>query len=117
MGGQAQVDLVEDIWGQHKGKWARKKLRNISDPKARERFEKEIRALQSIHHPNILKIIDSDAKTGVPYYVAEYCEKGSLQQAGASRFRGDVAATNAVLLPIVDALVAAHNRGVTGRWS
>lgn len=114
-GAQAKVLLVEDTRREHKGQWAQKRLRKVHDAKARERFGKEVKAAQSVDHPNVLKIIDSDTQAERPYYVAEYCEKGSLQVTGASRFKGNITATNKILLPIVDALVAAHQKGVFHR--
>jgi hypothetical protein len=114
-GGQAQVSVVEDTRKEYPGQWALKRLRNVDDPKAKERFGQEVKAVQSINHPNILRIIHSDLASGRPYFVAEYCEGGSLQKNGASRYRGDIAATTQVLLPILDALVAAHKAGVFHR--
>lgn len=107
-GGQGQVQIVEDTQNEYPGQWALKRLRNIDDPKATERFGQEVKALQSIKHPHILKIIHSDLAAAKPYYVAEYCEGGSLQAMGAPQYKGDIIATMRVLLPIVDAIGAAH---------
>lgn len=114
-GGQAQVSIVTDTREEHPGEWALKRLKNIDDPEAKERFGREVRAVQSINHPNILRIIHSDLTAARPYFVAEYCEGGSLQKNGASRYKGNIAATREVVLPILDALVAAHKAGVFHR--
>lgn len=114
-GGQAQVSIVEDTRNEYTGQWALKRLKNIDDPKAKERFGQEVKAVQSINHPNILRIIDSDLTVERPYFVAEYCEHGSLSKIGASVYKGDIAATREVVLPILDALVAAHKAGVFHR--
>jgi len=114
-GGQAQVSIVQDTRNEYTGQWALKRLKNIDDPRAKERFGQEVNAVQQINHPNILKIIHSDLTAEKPYFVAEYCERGSLQKTGASRYKGDIVATREVLLPILDALVAAHKAGVVHR--
>jgi len=78
-------------------------------------FETEVRAVQFIKHPNVLKIVDSDLSTDRPYLIAEYCKKGSLQNVGAAAYRRSMSATLAVVLPILDALVAAHKAKVFHR--
>ena len=83
-GGQAQVSIVEDTRKEYPGEWALKRLKNVADPKAKERFRQEVEAVRSINHPNILKIIDSDLTSTRPNYVAEYCQGGSLEKIGAS---------------------------------
>ena len=114
-GGQAHVSLVEDTKEGLQGKWAKKRLKNNADPIRLARFEREVRAVQSINHPNVLKVVDSDLTADRPYFVAEYCERGSLQKTGASTFRGNVRATVAVVLPILDALIAAHKAKIFHR--
>lgn len=114
-GGQAQVFIVEDTRKEYPGQWALKELRNIDDPKAKERFGREVKAVQSLNHPNVLRIIHSDLAAERPYFVAEYCEGGSLQKIGASRYKGNMVATKEAVLPILDALVAAHKAGVIHR--
>jgi hypothetical protein len=107
-GGQAHIFLVEDTTREFAGQWVLKRLKNIDDPERRKRFEQEVEAVRSINHPNVLKVIDSDLAAERPYFVAEFCEGGSLQSNGASRYRGNILATTDVVLPILDALVAAH---------
>ncbi|MBZ5671147.1 MAG: serine/threonine protein kinase [Acidobacteriia bacterium] len=114
-GGQAEVSIVEDTRKEYTGQWALKRVKNIDDPKAKERFGQEVKAVQSINHPNILRISHSELTAERPYFVAEYCERGSLQKIGASPYKGDIAATREVVLPILDALVAAHKAGVFHR--
>jgi serine/threonine protein kinase len=99
---------VEDTTKEFPGQWAKKRLKNNTDPRRLAMFETEVRAVQSIKHPNVLKVVDSDLSADRPYFVAEYCERGSLQKVGAAAFRGNIRTTLAVVLPILDALVAAH---------
>lgn len=114
-GGQAQIVLVEDTTKEFQGVWTKKRLKNNTDPKRLAMFETEVRAVQSINHPNVLKVVDSDLSADRPYFVAEYCERGSLQKVGAAAYRGNMRATLAVVMPILDALVAAHKAKVFHR--
>lgn len=114
-GGQAHIVLVEDTTKEFQGVWAKKRLKNNTDPKRLAMFETEVRAVQSINHPNVLKVVDSDLSADRPYFIAEYCARGSLQKVGAAAFRGNISTTLAVVMPIVDALVAAHRAKVFHR--
>jgi hypothetical protein len=110
-GGQAHVFLVEDVRQEFKGNWVLKRLKNIDDPTRRARFQRETKVIQSINHPNVLKVIDSDLTGHRPYFVTEYCEQGSLLDTGASNFRGNLKTAARILLQIVDGLVVVHNTG------
>jgi hypothetical protein len=114
-GGQAHVFEVEDRKGEFQGKFVQKRLKNVKDPTRKARFEKEVRALHSIDHPNVLKVIDFDLDAERPYYVSEYCTHGSLDDTGALPYKANIQATSKIVLPIVEALVAAHRAGVIHR--
>jgi hypothetical protein len=114
-GGQAHIFVVEDKGKEFLGRWVLKRLKNIKDKARKARFAQEVRVTQSIEHPNVLKIIDKNLDAERPYFVAELCERGSLERVGASAYRGNIRATVDVLLPIADALVAAHRINVFHR--
>jgi len=114
-GGQSRVHLVEDITGKHPGQYALKLLKSVGNSQARARFKTEVEATQRIKHPNVLKICDFDLEATPPYYVAEYCERESLQKMGADRFKGNLKEALAVILPVAEALVAGHHEGVIHR--
>ena len=114
-GGQAQVYRVVDSTDQTPGQFALKPLRNCADETLRNRFEQEVSATLAIEHPNILRIYESELAVDRPYYVAEYCEGESLDKAEAGRFFGDIRRATEVLLPVIDALIAAHERRVYHR--
>lgn len=111
-GGQAHVFLVHDVTGIKAGEYVLKRLKNVE---RMDLFRREVEATQVLQHPNILRIIDFDLASDPSYYVAEYCEGGSLEKVGADKFKGDVTATVSVLKPIVYALNAAHQAGVIHR--
>ncbi len=54
------------------------------DGVARERFEREVRALSRCDHPNVVKILASGEHEGKPYYVMELIEGADLAQLAAS---------------------------------
>jgi serine/threonine protein kinase len=114
-GGQAQVYLVKDSDGLIPGTFALKPLAHIHDEERRTRFLREVEATQAIEHPNILHIYESDVAAERPYYVAEYCDGRSLEHVGAGRFKANIKATLDILLPVLDALVSAHRKGVYHR--
>lgn len=111
-GGQAHVFLVKDASKELAGQFALKRLRNAERI---DLFEREIGAVRKIQHPNMLRVVDYDLQGKKPYYVAEYCEGGSLEKIGAATYRGNLRKTVEVLLPIISAIEAAHAAGVVHR--
>jgi len=114
-GGQSRVQLVEDITGELPGQYALKLLKSACSSQARSRFKGEVDAIQRIKHPNVLVIYDCDLESTTPYYVAEYCEGGSLQKREAGAFKGKLIETLAVVFPVLDALTTAHRAGIIHR--
>jgi len=114
-GGQGHLFIVEDTTGEFAGQLVQKRLKNVDDQDRRKRFEDEVAVVRSLDHPNVLRVMYSDLTAERPYFIAEFCERGSLQETGALRFMGNIQTTAATLLPIIDALVAAHNAGVIHR--
>ena len=82
-----------------------------------QRFEREAQAAGQLHHPNIIDVIDmgDDAAYGLVFIVQEFLQGGDLakclKQVGALPPQAAVA----TLLPIMDALEAAHARGIVHR--
>jgi Tol biopolymer transport system component len=83
-----------------------------SSAEAIERFEREARAAASLNHPNICTIYD--VGTNPPFIAMELLEGETLQQRLA---RGplDVPTVADVTLALVDALDAAHGKGILHR--
>jgi tetratricopeptide (TPR) repeat protein len=90
------------------------KTAHHDDPRARERFDREAKAIASLDHPHICSLYDVGHDDGVDYFVMQYLEGETL----ASRLHGGP-------LPIADALKygsqiahaidTAHKRGITHR--
>ncbi len=85
-----------------------------SDPKFRERFEREARAIASLQHPNICVLHDLGRHEGTDFLVLEYLEGETLD----ARLRKGPLASEQVLrygAQIADALDKAHRQGITHR--
>ena len=83
-------------------------------PQARERFEREARAVSSLNHPHICTLHDVGHQDGIDYLVMEYLEGETL----AHRLRKGPLPIEQVLryaIQITDALDTAHKHGVIHR--
>jgi len=83
-----------------------------SSAQAIERFEREARAAASLNHPNICTIYD--VGTDPPFIAMELLEGETLQQR-LTRGPLDVGTVVDVTLALVDALDAAHGKGILHR--
>ena len=59
-GGQGTVFRVIDIRGEYPGEYA---LKRVLNPERHDRFEREIEAIKTIQHPNVVRLIDHSALT------------------------------------------------------
>src|SRR5215471_18819325 len=85
-------------------------------PGAAERMLTEARAAASIHHPAIVQIFDfGRTRDGDPFISMELLDGESLSSTLKRRERLPATKAIQVLLPIADALVVAHARGVVHR--
>jgi len=89
-----------------------KRLKNINRI---SQFEQEIRAILELRNKDVLRIVDYNTADDKPYYVAEFCELGSLEKIGADTFRGNIEKAVSILLPITRALASAHLKGIFHR--
>ena len=89
---------------------------NLLTSNSARRFQREGRALQSVKHPNIVEVYDTNAVQGLHYLVMEYLEGSPLSRIVRTRGGG---------LPVDEALHYArsvgaalaeiHGRGMTHR--
>src|SRR5262249_36107499 len=80
-------------------------------PDARERFEREARAISSLNHPNICQLYDVGEQNGIRYLVMEHLQGESLSH----RLHKGPLALDLVLrvgAEIGDGLQCAHRSGV-----
>jgi eukaryotic-like serine/threonine-protein kinase len=87
---------------------------HLSSPEARQRFEREARAISSLNHPHICTLHDIGQQDGTDYLVMEYLEGETL----ADRLRkGSLPLPQALQygVQIAEALDKAHRTGVVHR--
>src|SRR5579872_5685375 len=85
-----------------------------TDPEAKQRFDREARAISSLNHPNICTLYDVGHQDGTDYLVMESLEGETLEQ----RLRRGPAPLEHVLaigMEICEALEYAHERGIVHR--
>lgn len=79
-----------------------------------ERFEREVDILAQLHHPCIVRIIDTGIRHGDPYFVMDYVDGPSLDEFLAQQ-SPELDELVALFSRIVEAVNAAHLRGVMHR--
>jgi serine/threonine protein kinase len=88
-------------------------------PEVAQRFIREARATTAIAHPNIVEVLDldTDAARGITYIVQEFLEGETLEAHLAAQPGRRLAAREAlaIAVPVMGALVAAHERGIVHR--
>ena len=85
-----------------------------SDPAARQRFEREARAVAALSHPHICPLFDIGQQDGTDFLVMEYLDGETL---AARLARGKLPLDQALQygIQIADALAAAHKAGIIHR--
>jgi serine/threonine-protein kinase len=83
---------------------------------ATQRFMREARSSTRISHPVIVDVLDlGQEPDGTLYMVQEYLTGETLRQRLKARGKFPVPETLAIMTPVIDALVAAHEAGVLHR--
>lgn len=80
----------------------------LRDPGALARLERAM----AVRHPHLVRVLEARAAPEGAYVVMEALEGETLREVLARRGRLELAAALAVLLPVLDALHAAHAHGV-----
>ena len=113
-GGMATVYLARDL--KHGRQVAIKVLRpEYAQAIGPERFLREIEIAASIAHPHVLPLHDSGRAGGFLYYVMPFIEGESLRERLSRQGRLPVSEARRLFRQIVDALGAAHEKGVVHR--
>lgn len=84
-------------------------------PEHEERFLREIRALATLQHPNIVPLFDSGTAAGVAFYVMPLVDGESLRERLRREGSLSLPAALSVARQVAMALVEAHRRGVVHR--
>ena len=81
-----------------------------------EKFLREMTITAQLRHPNIVKLYDQGHCEGIPYFIMEYCEGGSLmdfiiKQGG----KVPLEPAKPIMLAALDGLAHAHQQGIVHR--
>ena len=88
----------------------------LANKKVVARFGREARAASAVQHEGIVEILDQDRTAeGVPFLVMEFLEGESVGQRIKGRGKLSQAEALAIMLPLLEALDAAHQAGVIHR--
>jgi serine/threonine protein kinase/Tol biopolymer transport system component len=79
-----------------------------------ERFRREAQAISTLNHPNVCTVYDIGDRAGRPYLVMELLEGQTLKERIAERAFSNEQLLE-VIIPILDALEAAHAAGIVHR--
>ena len=79
------------------------------------RFLREAEAAARIRHPNVIDVVDIDERHEPPFMVLEYLEGRSLATVLERDQKLSVGATAALMLPVLNAVAAAHEAGIVHR--
>lgn len=85
------------------------------DADRQRRFEREARATQLASHPNVVRIEDVGTDDGRPFIAYERLWGGDVEELLQSHGVLSSAQAASIVLPILDALGAAHARGIVHR--
>jgi serine/threonine-protein kinase len=82
---------------------------------ARQRFDREARAMAAIVHEHVVPVYGVGEHAGLPYFVMEYVAGGALDRRLASHGSFDVVSVVRIGLQTAQALAAAHAQGLVHR--
>ena len=80
-----------------------------------DRFEREVRIMQSFNHPSLVALYDVVYDQNLIYLIMEYCQNGELFQVIANNGRLDEDSARRIFIQIVSGMVYIHSRGIAHR--
>ncbi|MCA9084474.1 MAG: serine/threonine protein kinase, partial [Planctomycetaceae bacterium] len=85
------------------------------DPAAVARFEREVRAVGKLDHPNIVRALDAGESDGLHFLVMEYVNGVDLSQLSRSQRQLAIADACEIIRQAAEGLHAAHRLGIVHR--
>ena len=115
-GGMGTVFLARHRWTGRRVAVKLLKPALATDALVRERFLREARAAASLEHPNAVDVLDmGQTEDGTVFLVLELLDGRTLADLLLERKTLTEAETFSVMLPVIDALEAAHTQGFLHR--
>jgi serine/threonine protein kinase len=87
----------------------------LTESRTFHRFEQEVRLLEQMHHPNIVRVVDVLFQEVYIFVLMEYCSGGELFNRIAERGRLREPECRRIFADVVSALAYLHARGIAHR--
>jgi eukaryotic-like serine/threonine-protein kinase len=87
----------------------------VADSATRKRFIREARAAAAVRHPNVVEMYAVEENDGTPFLVMELLNGETLGSHLRRKSRLSPSEAAAILLPVFDAVEAAHTAGIIHR--
>ena len=96
---------------------ALKLIETHMDEKSALRFHREIKIMENLVHPHIVRLFDQGNDQGLPWYACEFCSEGSLHDLYTKTYRGPLPVEEACRLvcQALDGVAYAHEKGYVHR--
>ncbi len=92
------------------------KLQLLTDPMLIKRFDREVKTLSRLNHPNIVTVYDCIvSETGQPYFVMDYLQGHSLQDLLLTDERLSPRRARNIFVQVCNAVEHAHRNGIVHR--
>jgi len=115
-GGMGQVYEARNVWTQRRVALKVLSTESMGKPQAQRRFIREAQLSARLTHPNIVRVLDMGiAPEGFLFLVNELVDGESLETCLLRRGKLPVGAAVKLMLPILDALIMAHEQGIVHR--
>jgi serine/threonine protein kinase len=114
-GGMGWVLLAEDTKLARRVALKVMRRQHAEDEESRQRFKREAQAAAALNHDHIITIYQVDEDRGVPFFVMELLEGGTLQQRLEYPKPLSIGAAVRIAREIAEGLRHAHERGVVHR--
>ncbi len=92
------------------------KLQLLTDPMLIKGFDREVKTLSRLNHPNIVTVYDCIvSETGQPYFVMDYLQGHSLQDLLLTEERLSARRARNIFVQVCNAVEHAHRNGIVHR--
>lgn len=91
------------------------KMKLLAEPMLLKRFEREVKTLSRLNHPNIVTVFDCIVENGQPYFVMDFLQGCSLQDLIVAEKRLSPGRCKNIFGQVCNAVEHAHRNGIVHR--
>jgi serine/threonine protein kinase/WD40 repeat protein len=114
-GGFSVVYLAEDLLLHRQVALKIPHAARLINPEVMRRFQVEVQATATLHHPHIVPIFEAVKEKGLCYLIAEFCPGGTLAEWIAKHRIAAPRQAARIVLPLAEAVAYAHSRKIIHR--